>query len=62
MPHSACASLGVHEHPVPSVEDEGGMIRMCDPALGEDVRVADHLPAKSGAGERPPAARRSSPG
>jgi hypothetical protein len=43
MPHCACASLGVHEHPVPSVEDEGGVIRMCDPALGEDLRVADRL-------------------
>jgi hypothetical protein len=38
------ASLGVHEHPVPSVEDEGGVIRMCDPARGEDLCVADHLP------------------
>ena len=42
MPH--CVSLGVHEHPVPSVEDEGGVIRMCDPARGEDLCVADHLP------------------
>jgi len=24
---------------VPSVGDEGGAIRMCDPPLGEDIRV-----------------------
>src|SRR5947207_5665347 len=36
-------ALGVHEHLVPVLQHDGAVVRVADPAPGEDARVPHHL-------------------